>query len=342
MIEVNLNQAYELVLDVIKARKVPMLHSSPGIGKSDLAKKVANKFNLMLIDLRLSQCDPSDLMGFPFLNEDKTKAGYVPMDFFPTEGTPLPEGYKGWLVLLDEFNSAPLSVQAAAYKIILDRMVGQNNLHKRAVCMAAGNLQIDAAIVNRLSTASQSRLVHLIIKADSEAWLDWATIEAEIDHRIVSFIRFRPDLLHKFDPNHNDMTFACPRTWEFTSDIIKPYPDAIPHKKLPVLAGTVGEGAGREFLEFTHIYGKLPTKDEILADPENIKMPSEPSTLYALSGMVSTFLNEQTAPKLMQFISRLPVEFQFHSLSSVIKKNTELQQVPAIRDWTFKQAKDLM
>lgn len=38
-----------------------MLSGSPGCGKSQVAYQIAKKHKLKLIDLRLSQCDPTDL-----------------------------------------------------------------------------------------------------------------------------------------------------------------------------------------------------------------------------------------------------------------------------------------
>ena len=199
----------EFIMDYLLAGEVPMITSSPGVGKSDIIRSVAKQNNLLVIDLRLSQCDPTDLNGFPSLNMDKTRSGYVPMDTFPIEGDILPEGYKGWMLLLDELNSASQAVMAAAYKLILDRQVGMFKLHKNVAIVAAGNLSTDKAIVNRTSTAMQSRLCHIELEVDNEAWIEWAHTHG-IDYRITSFIEFKPDLLHNFDPNHNDNTFPCP------------------------------------------------------------------------------------------------------------------------------------
>lgn len=337
---VTLRQAEELIIDIIKAKKVAMLHGSPGVGKSDLLHKIAEQFNLKVIDVRLSQCDPSDLMGFPKL--DGNKAGYVPMDFFPIAGDPLPEGYDGWLVLLDEFPSAPLAVQAAAYKILLDRMVGMNKLHKNVVPVAAGNLATDNAIVNKLGTAAQSRLIHLVIKPSPKEFVEWGDMTGKVDHRVLSFLRFKPELTHKFDPNHSDLTFPCPRTWHFLSDIIKNYEDAIPRSKLPILAGTVGQGCGREFLEYTHVYNSIPTIDAILRDPENIAISDEPSRNHAVAGMVSSNLTAQNGDQLMKYIKRLGLEFQYICLSNAVKKNAALLQVPSINEWAINQTRTMM
>lgn len=107
-----------MISNFIKAKLVPMIEGSPGMGKSAIVHQIAEQYGLKLIDLRLSQCDPTELMGFPSIgsNVDRTKAraGYVPMDTFPLEDDSIPAGHNGWLLFLDEFNSAPPAVQAAA------------------------------------------------------------------------------------------------------------------------------------------------------------------------------------------------------------------------------------
>lgn len=42
-------------------RLVPMIEGHPGIGKSSIVQQLADKYNLQLIDVRLSTCDPTDL-----------------------------------------------------------------------------------------------------------------------------------------------------------------------------------------------------------------------------------------------------------------------------------------
>jgi len=81
-------------------------------GKSAVLHQIAKKFKLFLIDIRLAQCDPVDLSGFPITSGLKAK--YLPMDIFPLEDDPIPAGYNGFLILLDEINSASMAVQAAA------------------------------------------------------------------------------------------------------------------------------------------------------------------------------------------------------------------------------------
>ena len=50
---------------MIKAKIVPLIQSSPGVGKSSIVHQIAEKYNLKLIDLRLASSDPTDLSGLP-------------------------------------------------------------------------------------------------------------------------------------------------------------------------------------------------------------------------------------------------------------------------------------
>lgn len=339
-------KARSYIEKVMRAGLVPMVSSSPGLGKSSIAKQIAEKENLKLIDVRLSQCDPADLLGFPAIEKEAGKAGYLPMNTFPIEGDELPtkpngEKYKGWFLLLDEFSSAPLSVQAAAYKIVLDRQVGMHDLHKKVVIMAAGNRSTDKAIVNRMGTAMQSRLVHINLQVNNEEWYEWAEANG-VDHRVVSYLRFKPELLDDFKPDHDDLTFPCPRTWEFASKIIKKEP-VVDRDLQGLLEGTIGEGAALEFATYCEIYKKLPTIDQMINKPASVDPTDfEPTVNFAISGMISNNFTEETATPLMEIVNKLALEFQLISLKGAIRNNTSLLNIPEVEAWVNKNAKNLI
>lgn len=315
----------------IKANVTPMLHGSPGIGKSDIVHQIAATYNLKVIDLRLSQCDPTDLAGFPQIDVARQKAGYVPMDTFPLEGEEPPAGYSGWLLFLDEANSAPKAVQAAAYKIILDRKVGQEKLHRHCALVAAGNLETDGAIVEEMSTALQSRMVHIDLVADYKEWLDWAVVNLK-SHRIPDFIKFKPGNLVTFSADHTDKTYACPRTWAFADRLLAVTEEKSPDL-LPLLAGTISEGVAREFVAFCQVYDRLLKPEDIAANPEGVKMPTEPSVLWAHTGSISHNMNEDNASQLMKFVQRMPDEFQVVTVKETLRKHKILAKNPSIAKW---------
>lgn len=327
--KVSTNQAKNMLVAYLKANLTPMIVGSPGIGKSNIVYEIANEFNLKIIDLRLSQCDPCDLSGFPAIKNNK--AGYVPMDTFPIVGDPIPEGYKGWLLFLDEFNGAAHSVQMASYKLILDKMIGQFHLHDNVRIVAAGNLETDNAIVNTLSTAMQSRLVHIEVEVDHKSWLDWA-LDKGINHLIIDYIKFKPSSLYTFKPDHSNNTYASPRTWEFVSKLLKIV--KIDDSSITsLISGIVSEGVAREFLVFVKIYKNLPTLIEIISSPELTVVPVEPSHLFALTGFLSQNISDTNIDSIIKYINRLPVEFQIITLKEVLRKTPALIQNPHVLKW---------
>jgi len=338
--QVKISLAKTMVASYIRAKLTPMLWGSPGIGKSAIVHQIAKEYGLKVIDLRLAQCDPTDLMGFPQIDAARQKAGYVPMDTFPIEGEPLPGGYNGWLLFLDEANSAPKAVQAAAYKIILDRMVGQTRLHKNCAVVAAGNQESDNAIVEPMSTALQSRLVHIELVIDATEWTDNWAANNDIDHRISDYIKFKPGQLFTFTPDHTDKTYACSRTWEFANRVLKVTDEASP-ERLPMLAGTLSEGVAREFVTFMKIYNDLPKPAQLVNSPETIQVPQEPSILFALTGSISHIANADNMSQLMKYIKRLPVEFQVVTMRETVRRNKTMMAHTAVQKWVSESATDL-
>lgn len=335
--QVKISQASTMLASYIRAKLVPMLVGSPGCGKSQIIYKIAEDYNLKVIDLRLSQCDPTDLAGFPTIQGNR--ADYVPMQHFPIEGDRLPEGYSGWLLFLDEATSAPPAIQAAAYKLILDRMVGSHHLHKKVAIVCAGNLETDNAIVQPMSTALQSRLVHLELVVDAQEWTNWAA-ENGIDHRISDYIKFKPGQLFTFSPDHTDKTYACPRTWEFANRVLQVTEDG-DAQRLPMLAGTLSEGVAREFITYMKIYNDLPKLEQIVASPASVAVPSEPSILFALTGSLAHNATQDNFSQLMKFIQRLPVEFQVVTMRETVRRNKALLSHLAIQKWVSDSAASL-
>lgn len=331
-LSVDPKQAYQMLATSIEAGLVPLLSGSPGCGKSAIVHQLAEEYGLKVIDVRLAQCDPTDLLGFPTVDKERHKASYMPMETFPIQGDKVPEGYNGWMLFLDELPLADRSVQKAAYKVILDKMVGNYHLHPNVAIVAAGNLETDNAMVEEMSTALQSRLIHMTMKTDYQQWIDWA-IENDIDYRITSYINFAPGKLYTFTPDHPDSTYASPRTWAFASKLLEHMEPNHP-LALNLFAGTVSQGVAREFLAFTRIYQSLPTIAQIRRDPKNTPVPlDEPNKLYALTGFIANHVTEEAIKPLMEYVCRLPVEFQVICLRELIRRDRDMLDHPEVDEW---------
>ncbi|MEQ1950885.1 AAA family ATPase [Mesorhizobium yinganensis] len=312
---------------------VPMVKSSPAMGKSSIVRSIAAEFNMELIDVRLSTAVPEDLTGLPRFREIldangnvvRTIAEFVPFEQFPTEDTPLPPGKDGWILFLDEFNSAKREVQAAAYKLVLDKMVGLKRLHPRVRIICAGNLTTDRAIVNEIGTAMQSRLCNLtmVLPTRIDEFLEDVAYPNQWDKRIIAWLTWKPTKLHEFRADHNDDNFKAPRTWDFVNELIKGVDYNLVmnddgktikyyemEEEAALLGGCIGFEGAVEFIQFTKVFHNLPQISDIEKDPLNAVIPPDSGTQYATILMLQDHANDNNLGAIVDYLDGWTAEFR--------------------------------
>lgn len=321
--------AREYAIDALEAGLVPFIRSSPGIGKSSIMKAIAKAFNLEVIDIRLSTCAPEDLSGLPEFFDDKhgqRRARFVPFEMFPLTLDTLPQGKDGWMIFYDEANSATKMVQAATYKVVLDRQIAQATLHERVVQSMAGNLDTDRAITTNLSTAMQSRLVHIEMEASYPEWDEDVALAENYDPRIRAFIGFDQKQLMDFKPDHDEKTFCCPRTWEFMNKLIKG--KEVTHEKTGLYAGTITSGTAANFVTFCQLQGELITIKQVLADPTGSPVPDEAQRKWIIVTHLSSQVTENNFGTLCKYINRMDLSFRLLFFRAVMVQHPELRAHP--------------
>jgi len=251
-----------------------MLWGAPGIGKSDLVRSVAGRHAVPVIDLRLSQLEPSDLRGIPF-RVDGTVEWAVPA-LLPDTRRHGPTG----ILFLDEINAAPPTVSAAAYQLILDRRLGEYRIPDGWAIFAAGNRQGDRGVVYSMPAPLANRFTHLEVEAHLDDWIAWAH-DHGIDPRLVGFLRFRPDLLFDFDPSRAVTAFPSPRSWEFAHRALAKF--GADRTLLPAaLQACVGAAAGTELAAWLENLDRLPDIDAIVRG-ESREVPDGIDLQYAVA-----------------------------------------------------------
>ena len=330
------SQLPEVLIDMARIQRTVNILGSPGMGKTHCVEAFIKDQNLFGVDIVLSQYDSVDLLGYPMPNKETGKMSFLPIDKFVLEGEKIPGNKDGVCIFLDEINAAPRAVAAAAYRLILERKIGQYNLHPNTIIVAAGNLKTDKAIVNDLGTAMQSKMITVNLTVSVDDWLIWA-LHNGIDQRVMSFIKFQRDKLHKFDPNNNDDNFACPRTWNFLSDYIKTK-QKFNHVDLVVMSGCVSEGPAVEFNAFCKT--QLPSIDDIIDDPAGFKMKNEPSFYFAMTTVLAFHIQDNPTA-IVTAIERLPIEFQAITMREAVARNKSVDLLQPVQDWYVAHADQL-
>jgi len=271
-------QARKSLLKAFQVKRPLFLWGPPGIGKSELVEGITNELGGLMIDLRLGQMEPTDIRGIPYYNKDLGKMDWAPPVELPDEE--LASQYPIVVLFLDELNSAPASVQSAAYQLILNRRVGKYVLPDNVVMVAAGNRESDKGVTYRMPTPLANRFIHQEMKVDFASYQEWAVMN-KIHKDVVGYLSFAKQDLYDFDAKSSSRAFATPRSWTFVSQLLND--ESTDDETLTnLIAGTVGEGLAVKFMQHRKVAGRMPNPKDILEGKVKDLQVKEVSAMYSL------------------------------------------------------------
>jgi MoxR-like ATPase len=274
----------------IKMKRPTFLWGPPGIGKSDLVSQIGTDTSREVIDVRLALWEPTDIKGIPYFDSNTSTMTWAPPAELPTD--PASKA----ILFLDELNSAPPAVQAAAYQLILNRRVGTYVLPEGVDIVAAGNRDGDKGVTFRMPAPLANRFVHLEMKVEFEDWLDWATLN-RVHEEVVGYVGFAKQDLYDYDPKSPSKSFATPRSWSFVSDMV--YDEEIDTETLTnLVSGAVGDGLAVKFMAHRKIASKLPKADDILDGKVEDLEIKEISAMYSLTVSLCYELKDRADKKV--------------------------------------------
>lgn len=323
----------------ITAHVPTIIEGPPGIGKTYIARELAQRLKRPFYHIYAACLDPVDLIGVPYVDDYNPAA--------PADGeTPRKPGKvtrwaapgllpqePGGLVFIDEIASVEPAMQKALFSLIQFGMAGDYRAPPDTYIFGAGNNETDRAGVTRMLTPLKSRLVHLQMEVNHDDWIAWAFANS-LPMEIIGFINFKPQLLHHFDKD--EPTFPCPRTWEFAAKLIAS--QLPPSVETDVLAGTVGKGAAIELVAFLKIYRELPNVDAILLNPKGGEIPKNPSVLYALSAALAHRATPTNFESVIAYTDRLPAEFSVLSCTMAIRRDPKIPMTRAFSAWAARHS----
>jgi hypothetical protein len=273
----------------IKMRRPVFLWGPPGIGKSDIVKQIGEDAGREVIDVRLALWEPTDIKGIPYYNADMGTMTWAPPAELPTNAD------SKAIIFLDELNSAPPAVQAAAYQLILNRRVGTYKLPEGVDIVAAGNRDGDRGVTYRMPAPLANRFVHLEAKVDFDDWQDWATLN-KVHPEVVGYVGFAKQDLYDYDPKSSSKAFATPRSWSFVSDLLGD-DDCDTDTLHNLIAGAVGDGLATKFMAHRKVAGRMPKAADILDGKVKTLEIKEVSAMYSLTVSLCYELKDRAEKK---------------------------------------------
>ena len=332
--------------DPVCALPAVMLWGMPGVGKSQGVRQLAQYIGrhtgkkVEVTDVRLLLFNPIDLRGIPTADQNKQFAIWLRPKIFDMR----PDADTVNLLFLDEISAAPPSVQAAAYQITLDRVIGEHRLPDNCIVLAAGNRVTDKSVAYKMPKALANRLLHLQIDVDFNAWKQWATAQ-KLDLRVVGFLSNRQDVLCTFDGGNDDVAYATPRSWEMVSNVLLSGSFADAKEAYPLIAGLVGIGVANEFCSWCRTHASLPNINKIVAG-EAQPVPSSPDALYAtvrlLSAAAGNCTDRTRVQRLVAYSTKFPPDYTATFFKELLAKGEavkrQLMMVPEFVRWVGNHA----
>jgi hypothetical protein len=317
------------VMHCLDINRPAMLWGPPGVGKSDMIEQIAKEaFDGNLVDFRLSLRDPTDLKGFPMPDQKSKKMVFYRDGELPTEG-------KG-ILFMDEIVSATPATQAAGMQLTLTGRIGDYKLPPDWRIVAAGNRESDRGVVHRMPTPLANRFSHLDFEHSAEDWVEWA-LDNNISAGLIAFVRFRPELLFKFDPKMDSKAFPTPRSWVATENMVNERAKKLEGMvKFGLLKGTVGEGPGSEYWAFLKMMSELPSIDDILLNPDSTPVPQNNGTRYAIGTLLASKVTVDTFPRFMKYMARMDAEYQVVFARDAIRRDEKIKRVKEFTAWAMK------
>lgn len=307
-------------------RKTTVFVRGPsGIGKSDAVRQAVAQLSSMypddevgLVDLRLAQCDVTDIRGVPSVVDGRT-VWNLP-EFFPRPGT------RG-IFFLDEITSAPPSMQAVAYQLALDRL----HMPDGWMVVAAGNRQSDRGVTFSMASPLAARMGFIDVDTELNGFLQHAA-EKQIRPEIMAFIAERPDMLHNFDKQSAGEPFPNPRSW-FRASAHMDICEGDPALRVEVLSGDVGKEAAALFEAFLRVWETMPRLQDIYERPLEVEVPERLDVKHCLVMGIAATVTEKNVDNAYIFTSRLPKEMQTLCMKLAMKRCPAISKTQAFVKW---------
>lgn len=271
---INVRQVADAIKLAHSLNKSIMVFGGAGIGKSEKvaqcanemfpltdAEKAAGKFNL--VDVRLSDKDPTDLAGVPVpvtMEDGSVRTVFATPSMWPTD-----PNWKG-IIFLDELSNASAPLQQAAYQVVLDHKIGNYTFPKGSVFVAAGNREGDGGSTFELLKPLANRFMIFELQENLDIWLEDYAIPAGVHRTVMGYLKFAPQKFNTSEVDNKGPAFATPRSWVTASDILLQYDNGKIGDQMmrAAIQGTIGNGMDAELADYHKRTHKIPSAEDIL------------------------------------------------------------------------------
>lgn len=291
--KINYSNSYDALKVALAANTSILLIGDPGVGKSAIMQALSRDVDMPLHTLIGSTLDPTDVGGLPVLVNGRAERQPLACIYDAAQ--------RPCILFLDELSAAPLPVQAAFLRLILERVAGDVTLHPETRVVAAANPPEQAPGGFDLSAPLMGRLCVLHFRPDEDEVMSYFMTmgdeekEPELRDEARTFAALAgvvPDLLQVDIPKDcvtGGRPWGAPRAWERvvrSRAAARRLGGISKEADQAMMAGSVGRHCATAYRAVLDMINDLPSVDEIVKAPKTAKIPEDPHKQVAAVGLI--------------------------------------------------------
>lgn len=329
-----------------------LMLGQPGIGKTCSIEAFAEKMRERVPDFKVwhfygPTMSPMDIQASMPDNATQTLKVY--------SNACLPNAYtdpdvKGVVFVGEMLNTDPTTLKLLQKYVNGEDMNGVLKKPAGVMVVADSNRLEDKAGVIQQFRALLNRFLTMEVYTNTDSNIEYAAKHGW--HPLVqAFFRENPQSIDNYamvfssDAKRTDKgevmaeegkrgIWACMRGWNRVSDLEFAAEELGSPVSMEEITGSVGTGPGMAFNTFKQMVGRLATIEEVLADPEHVKIPEKIDELYALSMIVALRFKEEHLKAVHTFAKRIQADMQAFILKTAVgRKDISIVGTAVYREW---------
>lgn len=313
----------------------PLLLGPPGIGKTASSYAAAERLSIRRgvphehRIVELTSFSEVDVRGYLIPKGEDSM--FTRPEFWPDADS------KYGLITLDEFAQVEAPIQKAIAPLILERRIGNRVLDKGwAVCAFGNRMQDNSGVADLLDHMTNRMMIAEVLPPTADDMMEYLIGKGYEPH-FAAFAKLRYNLFNE-KPSEPGQPFLTPRSLEAVARLqlvsgVKPSQFFDSRLNQSMVQGLIGQGAGIELAAVVKLFGRLPSYDAIIANPDTAMIPTELDLAFAAITMIATNAKIEDADAVVRYIRRFDDNMSVVAVSGLVKRNVAFSRCAAFVDW---------
>lgn len=244
------------------------------------------------------------------------------------------------ILMIDEYGKANPAVKNSMLRLMLERKIGQYELHPDSLIFATTNFGAEG-VGDLLQAHQRNRITILTMrKPSNEEWIEEWAVHNNIDPIILAWCREHPELFYSFEdvknadenqyifhPKSPAVSFVTPRSLEKASKWIAKRHLFDNQTLQSALAGTIGHRAAADLNAFIVLADELPSLADIKLNPLKAKVPKVAAAVCMVVYRSLMTLDNTWVDAWMDYMDRLDPEAQGLFVKNAMRPNSKVIDV---------------